>query len=81
MAVRAVDDMLVHFVGNDKGVVFLCQIRDEFELRAAEDFSGRIGGIAQNDGFGTLSKGGAQLRRVVNKIGRMQWYVDGPGAA
>ena len=48
---RRIDHMLIDFIGNDPGIVFLCQIGNDLQFFTAEYFAAGIGRIAENHGF------------------------------
>ena len=75
--VGGVDDVLVHLVGDDIGVVFLRQGGDDLQLRPGEHLAGGVGGIAQHQGLGVLAEGVLQYLRVKGEVRRIQGHVDG----
>ena len=77
--VRRIDDVFVHLVGDDEGVVLFGEAADLQEFGAGEDLAGGVGGIAEDDGFGLLGECGGEHCGVVAEPGRMQGHVDGHG--
>ena len=80
MPVRRVDDVLVHLIGDEKGIVLARQFADEDQLFLREHLATRIGRIADDDGARLLREGAAQLVAVEAEAGRVQRHVDRPRA-
>ena len=81
VGVRCVDDMLIHFVGDDVGVVLFGQVRDGFQLSTGEHLAAGVGRVAQDQGLGVLLESSFQLVHVKIKRGRVQRHINrlGPG--
>ena len=75
-----VDDVLVDFVGDDEGIEFQGQFRDEGQFPAGEHPAGGIRRVAQNQGLGVLGKGRPQFVGIEFEGGGVQGHVDGLGA-
>ena len=82
--VRCVNDMLVHLVGDDEGVVSLGQVGDQLQLVIGEDLAAGIGGIAEDQRLGMLVERRLQLvcvkvefRRVKRDIDRLRARENG----
>ena len=61
--------MLVHFVGEIKGVVLHAQIRDHLQLRLGEDFSDGIVGRVDHDHAGLGAELGSEFCGIQDPIG------------
>ena len=76
---RCVDDVLVGLVGDDEGIMLFGEIEDQLQLGPGEDFAGGVGGIADDDGLGPLSKGAGEFIGIKAELRRAQRDVDGLG--
>ena len=76
MAVGFVDDVLVHFIGYDVGVIFLRQVGDELQLVIGEHLAAGVGGVAQDQRLGILLEGRFQLVHIKMELRRVQGHVD-----
>ena len=72
-----VDDVLIHLIGDDVGVVSGGHLRNGQQLLPGEDPAAGVGGVAQHQGLGTLAEGSLQLVHVEGEGGRVQWHIDG----
>ena len=72
-----VDDVLVHLVSDDVGVVLRRKRRDDLQLLPGEHPAAGVGGIAQHQGLGTPAEGILQHLRVEAELRRRQGHVDG----
>ena len=77
MAVGFIDDVLVHFIGYDVGVIFLRQVGDDLQLVVGEHLTAGVGGVTQDERFGVLLEGCFQLVHVKVELWRVQGHVDG----
>ena len=62
--VRAIDDVFVWFVGDDKGVVLLRELQDFQKFGARENLASGIGRITDDDGFWFLREGAGKFVRI-----------------
>ena len=76
MTMGGVNDMLVHFVGDDESIEFGGQFSNVFKLFKGKDLAGGIGRIAQYDRFRLLLKRSFECMRVEIKAGGMQRHVN-----
>ena len=79
MLIGGKDDVFVHLVGDDEGVVLPGQLPDEGQLLPGEHLPRRVGGVADDDGLGPLAEGVLQGGAVEVKLRRHQRDVDGVG--
>ena len=61
MLMRRVHDVFVNFIGNNEGVVLLCEVRNRLQFFSAEDPSGRIRWVAEHQRFHALFEGGSEF--------------------
>lgn len=76
MGVRGIDNMLIHFIGNHIGIVFLHQTGNHQHFFPGEYLAAGVGGIAQNQRFRPLTEGIFQHLGVKVKGRRLQGYID-----
>ena len=81
MLMGRVDDMLVHLVGDDIGVVLFRQVGNDIQLRPGEDLAAGVGGVAEDQRLGPLAEGVLQHLRVEAEVRRRQRHIDGLRAA
>ena len=62
--VGGVDDVLIHLIGDDVGVVLGGHLRNGQQLLPGEDPAAGVGGVAQHQSLGTLAEGSLQLVHV-----------------
>ena len=77
MAVGLVDDVFVHFIGYNVGVILLRQVGDELQLVIGEHLAAGVGGVAQDQRLGILLEGCFQLVHVKMELWRVQRHIDG----
>ena len=77
---RRVDDVLIHLVGDDIGVVFLRKVCNDQQLLPGEHPAAGVGGVAQHQRLGVLAEGVLQHLRVKGEGGGHQGHIDGLGA-
>ena len=75
--VRREHDMLIHLVGDNIGVVFLCERRDNLQLLAGEHLAARVGRVAQDDGLRVLTECILEYVRIKVEIRRHERHIDG----
>ena len=76
MLIWLVQNMLVHFIGNDKGIILNGQIGNQLHLFVSEHLSTWIGRIAENQRLDSLAKGIFQHFRIEVKGWWIQRYID-----
>ena len=69
-------DVLIHLVGDNVGVVLLCERRDNLQLLAGEHFAARIGRVAQDDGLRVLTERVLKHICVKVKIRRHKRHIN-----
>ena len=72
--------MLIHLVGDDIGVILLCQRGDELQLLPGKDLAAGVGGVAEDEGLDALTEGVLQLLGVEAEGGGLQGHIDGDGS-
>ena len=75
------NNVLIHLVGDDIGVVLLGQRFDELQFLPGKHLSAGVGGVADDDGLGALAESILQNGPVEVIAGGHQGDIDGPGAA
>ena len=68
--------MLIHLVGDNIGVVFLCERRDNLQLLAGEHLAARIGRVAQDDGLRVLTERVLKHVRIKVEIRRHERHIN-----
>ncbi len=81
MAIGFVDDMLVDLVGDHKCIIFDGNVGDCLKLVKREDFSARVGRVAQNQSLGSFLKPFLYQGKVECAGGRHERNIDGTGSA
>ena len=81
MLMGCVDDVLVHLVGDDIGVVPFRQVGDDSQLRPGENLAAGVGGVAEDQRLRPLAEGVLQHLRVKAEVRRRQRHIDGLRAA
>ena len=69
-------DMLIHLIGDNIGVVFLCERRDNLQFGTGEHLAARIGRVTQNDGLRVLTERVLEHICVKVEIRRHERHID-----
>ena len=77
---RLVHDVLVYFVDDGKGVVFLHQAGDDFQLCLRKHLAAGIGRVAEDDRLRTLPEGVFQHVGVKGEVRLAERHVNGLAA-
>ena len=69
-------DMLIHLVGDNVGIVLLCERRDNLQFCTGEHLAARIGRVTQNDGLRVLTERVLEYICVKVEIRRHERHIN-----